>query len=111
MPAGYRMGWLVRLRSRFTVLQHRGPGSFLRFLAALVGLAAGRAVVARLFLVPPPHRLLVERRELGRHLAGLVDVPPGVDPVEGPLDNLADEPAQPAGLGDPHGELVLALDE
>src|SRR5579863_8172712 len=105
MPAGYRKGWLVRLRSRFAVLQHRGPGSFLRFLAA------ARAVVARLLVVPPPHRLLVERRELGWHLAGLVDVRPGVDPVEGSLDNLADEPAQPAGLGDPHGELVLALDE
>src|SRR6202012_4242300 len=79
--------------------------------ACLAVLVAVRALTAWLLVVPPPHRLLVERRELGRHLAGLVDAPPGVNPVEGPLDDLADKPAQPAGLRDAHGELVLALDE
>src|ERR1700761_1226439 len=65
---------------------------------------------ARLFQ-PPPLRELVEFRELGRYLAGLVDVPPGVHPADRAVGEFTDQPAQPARLGDAHGELVLALDQ
>src|SRR5262249_26160007 len=64
------------------------------------------------WLVPPPLGLLVQQlAEHVRHLAGVPELPPGVHAAERARDDLVNQAAHPAGLGDPHRELVLRLDE
>src|SRR5215469_15820433 len=60
---------------------------------------------------PPLPGLLVEVQELLGHLPGLEDAPPQVQVTEPAAGDLAEQAAHPAGLGHPHGDLVLGLDQ